>query len=70
MSDCVHMSASEYLEFVHKAHSEFITAKFKDPSHHIVDLAITSTDFFEINYYVMDAFTHEMRKAGCSHVGK
>lgn len=62
---CVYMTAEEYTNFINVAHAEYIASKFKGAAH-VVDMAITSNDFFEIAFHAVERFTDTMRAVRCN----
>ena len=58
------MTVDEYISFVNKAHEAFLRNRYLDTTHalhHPSDLAITTADFFEATYAVIDSLTDTYR---------
>jgi hypothetical protein len=56
----IYMTIDEYISFVNKAHEAFFKERYKNdksPIHHPSDLAVTTADFFEATYAVVDSLT-------------
>jgi len=51
----LYMTYDEYEEFIHRAHSSYMSTKYasKTATNHISDVAINSAEFFEIAYHVL-----------------
>lgn len=51
----MYMTYDEYEEFIHRAHSSYMSTKYtnKTATNHISDVSINSAEFFEIAYHVL-----------------
>jgi hypothetical protein len=61
MNKPLYMSTDDYLFIINRAHSAYMRSRLGQDTKemHIADLAIESTNFFEVAYHVVDALAEK-----------